>query len=236
MAPIQKNHDYLSSDPEIADQRFALLSVVMPQSMVQKRELFYVTSFFESVAASFYSLVNSPADSAATPDATPGPAIPKERLAELTDLFQTFREENSKAVDAKFAELNENRTSVFGLKIRAVSSNIADAKEQCRRFQTMDPMHNIFLAEVGKWLPLQPDIHALVKDQQYSEQRLNELIGGYEENKRSRDALWQEETRARVEHARTQAKDTEPEAVSAVSATQALESLALASPMPVKDV
>ncbi len=37
--------DYLEADPEISDQRFALVSMVLPESIVEKREVFYVTEF-----------------------------------------------------------------------------------------------------------------------------------------------------------------------------------------------
>jgi hypothetical protein len=214
--------DYLSSDPELPDQRYALISVVMPQSAVQQRELFYVQEFFKSVSDRF--------------------GIKPEQLAEVQDLFQTFREEFRDKVDARFAQLNKNMTSVFGLKIRAVSSNRADAECRGDHFQAVDPLHNIFLVEVGKWLPLEPDLHTLIRDQKFAEQQLNELIGGYEENKRAKDQLWADDTRERVAQARKDGTRSVTSAVAAdvtpadlfVSPTELLDGQATV--MPYKDV
>lgn len=70
--------------------------------------------------------------------------------------------------------------SVRGLKIRGVFGTRQEADERAKELQTIDADHNVFVGEVGKWLPWDPDVNEC--DQVYQEKELNELAKGYKEN------------------------------------------------------
>jgi hypothetical protein len=55
-----------------------------------------------------------------------------------------------------------------------------------KKLQRNDTIHNIFLGEVGKWLPWDPKPHQ-VQDQEYAEDQLNMLMKNYKDNEESRD-------------------------------------------------
>jgi len=73
--------------------------------------------------------------------------------------------------------LKEDYDSNFGsLKIRGVFATYEEAKAHAKELQKIDPYFNIFIGEIGKWLPLDPNPSA-VKDQIYYEKELNEIVG-----------------------------------------------------------
>lgn len=76
-------------------------------------------------------------------------------------------------------------TTVRALKIRGVFDTYEEAQEHAKRLQEKDPHFHIFVGEVGKWLPWDPnpDDKEKVKDSEYYEQELQKLIKGYEENR-----------------------------------------------------
>lgn len=71
--------------------------------------------------------------------------------------------------------------SVRGLKIRGVFGTKKEADKHALELQKMDPDFNVFVGEVGKWLPWDPDVND-VEDQIYQEQELQNLMKEYKNN------------------------------------------------------
>ncbi|QKF93896.1 hypothetical protein QKU48_gp0438 [Fadolivirus algeromassiliense] len=71
--------------------------------------------------------------------------------------------------------------SVRGLKIRGVYGTRQEADKRAEELQKLDPDFHVFVGELGKWLPWDPDPND-VKDQVYQEKELNDLMKGYKEN------------------------------------------------------
>ncbi len=71
--------------------------------------------------------------------------------------------------------------SVRGLKIRGVFGTRQEADERANELQKIDSDFHVFVGEVGKWLPWDPDPND-VADQVYQEKELNDLMKGYKEN------------------------------------------------------
>lgn len=76
-------------------------------------------------------------------------------------------------------------TTVRGLKIRGVFDKYEDAQEHAKKLQEEDPAFHIYVGEMGKWLPWDPnpDDKNKVKDNQYYEEELQKLVKGYEDNR-----------------------------------------------------
>lgn len=70
---------------------------------------------------------------------------------------------------------------VRGLKVRGVYSTRKEADKRVKELQITDPDFDIFVGEVGKWLPWNPDPND-TEDQVYQEEKLNDLMKGYKEN------------------------------------------------------
>ena len=93
---------------------------------------------------------------------------------------------NQTKLEEAFFAKNEFRTSIRGLKVRGVTGTHGEAVAMSKKLQRSDTIHNIFLGEVGKWLPWDPKPHQ-VQDQEYAEDQLNTLMKRYKDNEEARD-------------------------------------------------
>ena len=78
---------------------------------------------------------------------------------------------------------------ILGIKVRGVFESYDDAKKRADILQKQDRYHNIFIGEVGKWLPFNADVSTMETedDPVYREQALNQYMKAY------KDALKEEE-------------------------------------------
>jgi hypothetical protein len=118
------------------------------------------------------------------------------RESKLKEAFDTFLFTNKAKLEDEFYAKNEFQTTVRGLKIRGVYGSQAEAVARSKKLQRMDTLHNIFLDEVGKWLPWDPEPND-VAEQEYAEEELNTLMKKYKENEEAREQF-QKENRGRL--------------------------------------
>jgi Family of unknown function (DUF5832) len=116
----------------------------------------------------------------------------------LKEKYDDFMFANRAELEDKFLAKNEFTTTVRGLKIRGTYSTYEEAAARAKRLQRNDPIHNIYVAEVGKWIPWDPDVTE-VKEQEYAEDQLNTLMKKYKENEEAREA---EAANLKAEHER----------------------------------
>ena len=76
---------------------------------------------------------------------------------------------------------NLEKYDIRGIKIRGVYATYEEAQERCTYLQASDPIHNVFIGEIGKWLPFVDDPEK-AKDSQYAEAKLQNLMKTYMEN------------------------------------------------------
>ena len=72
---------------------------------------------------------------------------------------------------------------ILGIKVRGVFETYEDAKARADQLQKQDKHHNIFVGEVGKWLPFNVDIGTMETDDDpvYREQALNQYMKAYKD-------------------------------------------------------
>lgn len=87
-----------------------------------------------------------------------------------------------------------------GLKVRGVYATYEEAQERCQELQTIDSDFDIFIGEVGKWLPWDPDPNS-AKDQKYQEKELQNLVDGYKKNLDKATKLQEERKKDMIERA-----------------------------------
>ncbi len=108
--------------------------------------------------------------------------------------------------------------SLRGVKIRGTFDTRERAEKHADKLRKQDPDFDIFVGEVGKWLPWDPEPNS-VQDSVYQEKELNDLVKGYKDNldkakevhaqvkqDKLRNAAQHEETRKSKVHARLQKK------------------------------
>lgn len=83
---------------------------------------------------------------------------------------------------------------ILGIKIRGVFENYTEAKARCDFLQKMDKYHNIFVGEIGKWLPFNVDIATMETDDDpvYREQALNQYMKAYKDSLKEEEVEEQE--------------------------------------------
>jgi len=70
---------------------------------------------------------------------------------------------------------------VRGLKVRGVHGTREAADRHAAELQKIDPDFHVFVGEIGKWLPWDPDPNS-VADQEYREDELQNLMKAYKKN------------------------------------------------------
>lgn len=68
-----------------------------------------------------------------------------------------------------------------GLKIRGVYETKDQAESRASEIQKKDPHFHVFVGEIGKWLPWDPDVNS-IKDHKFLEKELNEIHAAYTKN------------------------------------------------------
>jgi hypothetical protein len=77
----------------------------------------------------------------------------------------------------------EDNTTLSGIKIRGVFEEYDDACKHAKKLQECDPYHHVFVGEMGKWLPHDPDPDSkYVKDFEYANEQLNSMMKSYVDN------------------------------------------------------
>jgi hypothetical protein len=130
--------------------------------------------------------------------------------------------------------------TIRGLKIRGVYNTKEEADKRAKQLQEIDPDFNVFVGEVGKWLPWDPDPHS-VEEQVYGDEKLNDLMKKYKENleqakvteeKRKRDAVDQ----ARIHNESLKEKNKKTKEKDDRKATKLQKKLKTTDKTPIVDV
>jgi len=95
----------------------------------------------------------------------------------------TFLPSDQKFVCISFLTDSEKKTTLSGIKIRGVFSNYEVACAHAKKVQSIDPYFNVFVGDMGKWLPFDPNPDSeAVKESEYQNDQLNNIMKSYVEN------------------------------------------------------
>jgi DNA repair ATPase RecN len=77
----------------------------------------------------------------------------------------------------------ENKTTLSGIKVRGAFDKYEDACSHAKTLQSVDPYFNVFVGEMGHWLPFDPNPDSdKVQDSEYANEQLNNMMKSYMEN------------------------------------------------------
>jgi hypothetical protein len=213
--------DFLEVDAPITGQNYALLSFISPESMIEKRELFMVKHFLASIYQKEVQRKKDEKEAEAKADTDdknkdsvskegyytglkPGYILP-ESFSNFLESYEDFKFTNDDKVMSEFNKQNSNSTSVRGVKVRGVYDVLEHARKKAKQLQTNDPSFNVFVGQVGYWLPWDPSSKShQIEDEVFANQQLNDLMQKYKENNTSRDLFYQELTQERIEYSKKQ--------------------------------
>jgi hypothetical protein len=116
----------------------------------------------------------------------------------IQENYETFLFKNRKKLDDEFFAKNNFRTTIRGLKIRGSYDNYDEAAHRAKSLQKLDPSFNVYVGQVGFWLPWDPTPSEINK-QEYAEDQLNTLMKCYKENESKKDEFFEEQKRSRLQ-------------------------------------
>ena len=122
------------------------------------------------------------------------------RESTILEAYEGYMVVNKQKLEDEFHKENNFRTTVRGLKCRGTYSTHEQAVARAQSLHKKDPHFNVYVAEVGQWLPWDPEPDE-VADQQYSNEQLNTLMQSYRENATKRDEFFEEQKRQRIAEA-----------------------------------
>lgn len=129
------------------------------------------------------------------------------KASALKEQYEDFLYKNREKLEDEFYALNDFRTTVRGLKVRGVYSSKEEAAARSKKLQRIDTIHNIFVGEVGKWLPWDPE-PSQVHEQEYAEDQLNTLMKKYKENEEAREQFEREKRERSARSKKTKTAET----------------------------
>lgn len=184
--------DFLTTDQPIRGQNYTLISFLSPEDILKKKEVFMLSEYIRSFSTSLKVLIDGLRHKY-TDDSDAFNVIEdnyKFMFDEdrLQDEYRSFCKSNEPLED-KFFKSNNFRTSVRGIKIRGCFDTVDEAKHRSEIIKASDPNHNIYVAEVGTWIPWDPNPDS-IGNAEYAEAELNTLMKRYQENLQSKDELY----------------------------------------------
>ena len=187
-ASVNKKYiDLCDEDTPIAGQKFACMSFVSPEKILQKREVYLFNQFIknwefsksmeryfefihfiaykhninvETLIGDFNEFVKEESD--------------KLQKSGIDDDYKNFMDKQEDKLTEKFNRENAFQTSVRGVKIRGVYPSQEEAEDKCKKLREHDPNHDIYVGPVGIWVPWDPDAYKTGRVE-HMEEELNAL-------------------------------------------------------------
>lgn len=180
--------DLLEEDKPIAGQKFACLSFVSPEEILEQKNHYFFREFikvwdFNKSIEKYTQFLNFVAFkygiefNGLYEDLQ---AFIKEEKADLentriADEFKTFVDNNEERLEGEFNSKHEFQTSIRGIKVRGVYPTQKEAELRCKMLREVDPNHDVYVGPVGMWMPFHPDAYKTGRVE-YMEETLNQLM------------------------------------------------------------
>ena len=196
--------DYLEEDKPIPGQKYVCLSFISPEKVLEDKKTYHFYNYMKKTNPEY-----------------------AKSLAEFTEDFRFYCEENEEQLQEQFDEIVNYQTNVRGVKVRGVYDNIRAANIRAKVLQKLDRSFHVYVGQVGFWLPWDPSANNMA-DQEYAEPELNRLVKEYKENETKKDMFYEEQKREKQQAAieeslRLKKQQKEQKELEAQQASQAQE-------------
>lgn len=185
--------DLLDEDKELSGQKFVCVSFVSPEQIIKQKNMFLFDKFlkyfdFEKSVKKFHQFLNYISykyDFNFEELMTEFSSFideEKDKLLDSTieDDYKTFLERQEDKLMKEFNEQHAFQTNTRGIKIRGSFPTEEEAKLRAQMLNEKDKTHNIYVGEVGKWIPFNPDAFKTGKVV-YAEEELNAIMAHKEQ-------------------------------------------------------
>ena len=208
--------DLLEEDKPIAGQKYVCLSFVSPEHIIKQKEQFLFEQFVKqwdykksmekfTQFLNFVSFKYSLSFDKLTADfqeftKEEGETIRATSATLVSDDYKTFLDNNEDDLEQKFGEKHQFQTSTRGIKVRGVFATQGEAELRCKMLREVDPNHDIYVGQVGMWVPFHPEAYKTGRVE-YMEETLNQLMS----DKKKNEDIAKQEFEKRVRETRQKA-------------------------------
>jgi len=188
--------DVLEEDKPVAGQKFVCISFISPEHIVKERNLYNFNKFLNkwdlnkslekyNQFLSFLAYKYNMNFDDLTKDLNDFCQEEKNKLFATTveDEYKNFMDANEEKLDKAFNEEHQFQTSVRGLKVRGSYPSQQEAELRCKMLREVDPNHDVYVGEVGIWMPFHPEAYKTGRVE-YLEEELNQLMNEKSKNEK----------------------------------------------------
>jgi hypothetical protein len=216
--PHHTEEDFLDVDKPVPGQSFVCLLFVSLEKILMNKEQWMFYNYYQYVICEYHKIFTELTDKLLESD---GDSIPVEGVVDLKDrlnrvfdmneveynkwkeLVEDHKFRDGERIEREFDEMNNFQTSVRGVKVRGVYDTYREAEVRSKVLQRTDSRFDVFIGQVGYWLPWHPDVNR-IQDQEYMNDDLNTLMKEYKKNEEKRDMFYEQQKQERVKEAREQ--------------------------------
>lgn len=216
--PHHTEEDFLDVDKPIHGQNYVCLSFVSPEKTLVNKEQWLFYQYHQYVIREYNKIFTELTEKILD---TENDNIPVENVVDLVErmgriynmneveydkwneLMEDYKFKEEERVNKEFDEMNNFQTSVRGIKVRGVYDTYREAEVRSKVLQRMDNRFDVFIGQVGYWLPWHPDVNR-IEDQEYLNDDLNTLMKEYKKNEEKRDQFYNQQKQERIQEARDQ--------------------------------
>lgn len=194
--PIEeKNYvDVLDEDKQIGGQKFCCLSFLSPEKIIKEKNIYMFEAFLKTwnytksveLYNNFLSFISykyslNPTD--LQNDLKEFIEQEQEKLSSdtVTNDYQNFIDNNEEQLQNKFDIEHKFQTNTRGIKVRGSYNTQEEAEMRAKLLREYDPSHDVYVGQVGMWMPFDPDAYKTGKVE-YLENELNDLMHAKKKN------------------------------------------------------
>jgi len=200
--------DELDEDPPFSTAKYIGLSFLSPEKILKQRETFFFEKFikswdFNKSMQKYNDFLHFITDKYnlnidnVVKDFRDFLKEEEERLKSesVFDDYKSYIEKHEDVLMQEFQKEHGFQTSVRGLKVRTPTyGSLEEAEEMVKKVRERDPTHDIYIGQVGKWMPWDPDAYKTGR-LEFMEPELNRLH--HEKTKNEAKAKMEFEQRVR---------------------------------------
>ncbi len=186
--------DLLDEDKAISGQNYVCLSFLSPEKILKKKEHYFFEKYLKEFdfnksinkytqflnyisykySLSFDNLANDLKE-----------FVDEERenlfTTSFEDDYKTFLDNNEEKLEKEFNDEHNYQTNTRGIKVRGSFSSQQEAELRCKLLREVDPHHDVYIGQVGVWMPFHPEAYKTGKVE-YLEKELNDLMSEKQKN------------------------------------------------------
>ena len=209
----EKIVDLLDEDRPISGQKYVCLSFISPESHIKNKELFYFEHFLKNFEfrktfdkytqfLNFLAFKYSLDFNSLTKDMEEFVEEEKDNLflTSLEDEYKSFVDSKEEELQKIYNQEHSFQTNIRGIKVRGVFGSQDEAEIKCKMLRESDPNHDVYIGQVGLWMPFHPEAYKTGKVE-YLEKELNELMA----QKKKNDEISKEQFKLRVKESKQKA-------------------------------